>query len=222
MRRPKHATDPLATAKLHRDWLRSLPALTGQSLSKIADETGIARSTLTKPLKPHDPGTSTLNAATIDRIAERYGVPGPGSAADQVAPTASRGFSEDAAPYERSTGSPLDAAVKALSEGRPGVDPWTLKSRALELEGFLPGDVVLVDLNATPQHGDAVCAQVYDLARGRAETVMRVFESAGPVRLLVAKSMDPALQRSLVVDDDKIVVKGVLLPHRLRAARQAA
>jgi hypothetical protein len=221
----KHSSSPeaLATAKLHREWLRALPDLTGKSLSKIADETGIARTTLTKRLKPSDAGTSTLNATTIDRIIERYRIPGPSLATDVGGNRASRaGFSEDAIPYRYGAGAEIDEAVRALSGGKPGIDPWTMKSRAIELEGYLPGDVVLVDLNADPQHGDVVCAQVTDFARGRTETVMRVFEAAGPVKLLVAKTMDPGLQRSLVIDGEKVRVKGVILRHRLRATARAA
>lgn len=214
-------TGDLSTAQMHRDWLRKLPEWTGKSRTRIADETGIARTTLTKPLKSDDPGTSTLNATTIDRIVRKYGVPPPGSQADVIAAKAPRQLHEDASPYQPYEDA-LRAAIEALRQGRAGVDPWTLKSRSLELEGFLPGDVVLVDLSAQPQHGDAVCAQVYDFQTMRAETVMRIFESAGPVRLLVAKSMDPELQRPLVIDDDRVVVKGVILPHRLRAPKAAA
>lgn len=213
--------DNTTTARLHRDWLRRLPEWTGKSRTRIADETGIARTTLTNPLKPNDPGTSTLNATTIDKIVRKYSVPPPGSEATVLAAKSPRAFQEDAVPY-RPGQDGLSGALEMLREGRFGVDPWTLKSRSLELEGYLPGDIVLVDLNATPRHGDAVCAQVYDFQSMRAETVMRIFENAGPIRLLVAKTMDPDLQRPLVIDDDRVAVKGVILPHRLRAPKAVA
>lgn len=174
---------------------------------------------MTNPLKAGDPGTSTLNANTIDKIVAKYGVPPPGSNAEFVAAAKPRPtFQEEAAPFTGGINDPLTNAVHALAAGRNGVDAWTLKTRALELDGFLPGDVVLVDLNAAPHHGDVVCAQVYDFGSMKAETVMRVFENAGPIKILVSRTMDRSLQQSLVVDDDRVIVKGVLLPHRLRAA----
>lgn len=206
------------TARLHRDWLRRLPEWTGKSRGKIADETGIARTTLADPLKKDDPGISTLSARTIDKIVRAYGVPAPSSAADMMAPKVPRGLGEDAAPYDASDAGEVAAAVRALKSGSNTIDAWTLKTRALELEGYLPGDVVLVDLAAAPQPGDAVCAQVYDWQRMKAETVMRIYESAGAVTLLLARSLDPQLHKPLVVDNERVIVKGVILPHRLLAA----
>jgi hypothetical protein len=75
---------------------------------------------------------------------------------------------------------------------------------------------VLVDLNATPKPGDAVCAQVYDWKRMKAETVMRIFEKAPPIEILLTKSLDPNLQEPLVVDGERVVVKGVILKSRLQ------
>lgn len=208
---PRHSA---ATA--YREWLADLPRLTGMSLTAIAKDLGMAASTLTRPLKPGDPGTSTGNARTIDRIISRYGVPPPQFFPDRKVPP--RGLMEDAVPYAADAGDALTQALRALIGGRNNIDAWTLRTRSLELEGFMPGDVVLVDLSARPQPGDAVCAQVYDWARMKAETVMRVFESAGAINLLMTRTMDPGLQKPLVIDNERVVVKGVVLPHRLRAA----
>jgi SOS-response transcriptional repressor LexA len=106
--------------------------------------------------------------------------------------------------------------IRQLTGGHNGIDPWTIRTRALELEGYMPGDVVLVDLNATPKPGDVVCAQIYEWPVMRANTVMRVFHRASPVKLLLSRSLDPAFAQPYVVDDDRVVVKGVILPHRLR------
>lgn len=220
MQLPKtlRARDP-DTARLHRDWLRNLPGITGETLTRIAHESDISASTLTRPLKEGEDGHSTLNVRTIAKVVARYGVEPPAGVA--ALPKGSRsgiGLAEEAAPYRGEPGDPVAAAVKALVGDSLTVTPWTLRTRALELAGYMPGDVVLVDLNGVPKPGDAVCAQVYDWARGRAETVMRVLERATPVDLLVARSLDPELQTPLVVDGERVVVKGVLLPHRLRAA----
>ena len=207
----------IATAKLHREWLRRLPALTGLSLTAIAQKAGLARSTLTRPLKDSERGISTLHAATVEKVCKAVGVPAP-EAPPGIA-RSSPAFAEDAAPFAGSgRDSRIEQAVSAIVAGRNGIAPWTVKSRALELAGILPGDVVLVDLNAAPEPGDAVCAQVYDWSRMRAETVMRVLANAGPLKLLISRSMDPAFNAPLVVDDERVVIKGVVLPHRLRPA----
>lgn len=76
----------------------------------------------------------------------------------------------------------------------------------------MPGDVVVVDLAATPTRGDVVCAQVYRWHEGKAETVFRIFEPP----YLVAASAAPALRMPLVVDNDRVMIKGVVT-HSLRA-----
>ena len=89
---------------------------------------------------------------------------------------------------------------------RNGVDPWVLRSNALLSIGYLPGDVMLVDLNERPRAHDVVCAQVYDWVRSRAQTVFRLYEPP----YLLASTTDQAVLRPLVVDDNVVVVKGVV------------
>lgn len=196
------------TASIYREWLRRLPMLTGKSHTAIAADIGLAVSTLTRPLKATDPGTSTPHQRTIDKIVARYGVAPPDFGTAQRGPL--RGFAEDAAPYEPDGDGPLASAVRALTAGRPNVDPWVIKTRALELIGYLPGDVVLIDPGQLPNAGDAVCAQTnIDFRRGTAETAMRVYERVGASFALVAASMDPAFRAPISVDD-RVVIKGVI------------
>lgn len=194
-----------------REWLRSLPRQTGKSLSAIAKEIGKPASTLTRPLKPSDPGTSMPHQTTIDKIVARYNIAPPNLSlpGSQRAPL--RGFSEDAVPYSHDNGSPLDAAVKALVAGKPNADPWLIRSRSLELAGYLPGDVVIIDLSARPVPGDAVCAQTeVDLVKGTATTVMRIYERPGSSTILVAASLDPNLRAPIAVDD-RVSIMGVIV-----------
>jgi hypothetical protein len=207
----------LKTARAHRDWLKKLPTVTGKPLTRIAKEIKIAPSTLTRPLKEGDDGTSTLHANTIAKIVAHTGAPAP---LDQGSPAPGRrgpaGFSEDAAPFTPQANDPIKSAVAALAADPDTVALCTIRTRAVELAGFCPGDVAILDLNGKPQPGDVVCAQVYNWGRMTAETVVRVFERAAPVELLVAKTLDPALQQPIVVDGERVIIKGVFLPHRLR------
>lgn len=207
------------TAKAHRDWLRDLPRLTGEPLTRIAQKSNVAPSTLTRPLQGGEHDTSTLHAHTIEKIVAAFGVDPPPGVAPPRPEGARAAFREDAAEYTPEPHDPLAGALQALRGGSNAIAAFTVKTRAIELAGVLPGDVVLVDLNnVDPVPGDIVCAQVYDWGRMRAETVMRVFERAAPVDLLVSRSADQAFAAPIVVDGERVVVKGVLLPHRLRPA----
>lgn len=208
------------TARLHRDWLKKLPDAAGKTLTRIAKEIKISPSTLTRPLKEGDDGTSTLHANTIAKVVEHTGVAPPFEIAGPQTPgRRSGGPDEEATPYNPHKDDPVASVVGTLRGTRPGLAPWLLHTRALELAGFLPGDVVLVDLgNVTPRPGEAVCAHVYDWGSMKAETVMRIFERASGVNLLVAKTTDPTVRQPHVVDGEQVTIKGVLLPHRLHPA----
>jgi hypothetical protein len=193
----------------HRDYLRRVIAHMRKPPTRIAKEVGVAPSTLTRLLK--EDSTATLHARTISRLQEYSGISFFGG--DPSAPATFRGLAEDAVPFDAKGADPaVSAAIKALIGGRKAADPWTMRTRALERIGFLPGDIVIVDLGRRPEADDAVCAQVYDWRRAAAETVMRLYEPP----YLVAASLDEGLRRPLVVDNEQVIIKGVLLPHRLR------
>ena len=214
------------TAEAWREWLKRLPTLTGKSLTGIAHDIGVAPSTLTRPLHPDDPGTSTPNQRTIDKIVARYKVVPPdfeGRAPAAPARRPLRAFFEDAVTYQPGNDETLTSAVRALIAGRNNADPWVIRSRSLELAGYLPGDIIIVELGATPQIGDIVCAQTnIDLHRGTAETVMRIYERAGATDVLVAASMDPMMRQPIALDhraEIRGVVVGMVRPmDRDRAA----
>lgn len=202
--------DPAARAYI--EWLRTLPRLTGKTLTAIAREIGVATSTLTKPVKLGDTTNWTGRGSTIDKIVTRYRVPPPvfGASSIGLRPP-SRGLSEDAVPFLVDRADAVTRAVRELANGRENADPWLIKTRSLELAGYLPGDVVIVDLGRGPEVGDAVCAQInIDWQRGTAETVMRIYERAGASFVLIAATMDQALRAPLPVDD-RVAIKGVIV-----------
>lgn len=196
------------TAAQHRAWLRQVALQTGKPLTRIAKEVGIAPSTLTRPLREGEDGTSTLHANTIEKISAHTGI-APPSAAARAQRRPVRGLSEEAVPFVADN-SPIDAAVRALTGGSNAAVPWTLKTRALEGAGYLPGDIVILDLNAAAGPGDAVCAQVYDWRGGTAETVWRLYDP--PVLVGAPRDIDQR-PKPLVVDNDLVVIKG-----RIRAS----
>jgi len=185
----------------HRNW----------NMSQLAAEAGISHTTLSK-WKNDEQGVAQLGTRTVTKIENASGLP----AYQSDAPAMPRGLAEnEAAPYIAAPGDGLREAIAALKGGRNGVDAWVLRSRALESAGYLPGDVLMVDLNAEPHNGDAVCAQVYD-RYGRAETVMRLYEDP----FLHGSTLDSSLMRPLLVDGDRVLVRGVVI-SALRPRRAA-
>jgi hypothetical protein len=205
------------TSRLHREYVRQVIERTGKRPTRIAKDLDIAPSTLTRLLNEAEGSTATLHARTLRKLQDYSGIQAL-FGGDPSAPSAFRGFGEDAVPFDAKGADPaVTAALKALIGGRKAADPWTIRTRSLERIGFLPGDIVIVDLGRRPEAGDAVCAQVYDWRRAAAETVMRLYEPP----YLVAASLDEGLRRPLVVDNEQVMIKGVVLPHRLRSSAAA-
>ncbi len=196
-----------ALANLQRRWLERVEEVTGLTTSEIARRAGKHHTTLTG--FKNKPERGPLNSLTLQMISEATGVPLTEAARGTPAPS---GMSEEAEPYVATEDNAIAVAIRALIGGRPGVDPWRLRTHALEDAGYKPGDLVIVDLNAEPKAGNAVCAQVYDWERGRAETIWRIFEPP----YLIAATADRSLRKPLLVDNQQVAIKGVVLPHRLR------
>jgi hypothetical protein len=203
------------TSRQHREYLHRVIAHTGKRPTPLAKAAGVAASTLTRLLKENS--TATLHARTLSKLQEYSGVSLFGGGPS--APPGPRGLAEDAVPFDAKSADPaVSAAIRALIGSRQAADSCTIRTRALECIGYLPGDIVIVDHGRQPEPGDVVCAQVYDWGRSEPETVMRIYEP--PV--LVAASLDEHLRRPLMVDNVRVIIKGVVLPHRLRPTEPAA
>lgn len=187
----------------HLAWVKAIMSYRGWTQTELARAAKLDPSTLSRFFREANPG-AMLQSHTIDKISAVGGIP----PFQTEPPARPRGLGEsEAEPYR--PGVEDDAATRAVAAakaGRNGLDPWILRSRALENAGYIPGDVLMVDLNAEPHDGDAVCVQVYD-AVGRAETVMRIYEEP----YLVAASSDPRLLRPLHLGKDQVLVRGVVV-----------
>jgi hypothetical protein len=117
----------------------------------------------------------------------------------------------DAVPFARGDQPPpmLDRITEAARSDRPGVDIWQVRSSAMRLAGYLPGDWLLVDTHAASHvaSGDTVIAQVYDLATGSAKTLLREFQKPA----LVAHSADTGDWPVHIVNDQSVLVRGVII-----------
>jgi hypothetical protein len=199
-------------------WLDEIERTLEVTPSEIARLSDISPATLTR-MRYKAGYNGTLSAAIVDRIEAATGIAAPaevrpkkwqrpeGAGAKPSAAPVATGFSDqEAEPYVAPKGDPMANLVTAAVAGRVHVVPWTLRSRALEDELCQPGDIMIVDLNAQPQAGDIVCAQLYDFDRGSAtRTVFRLFH---PPFLVGAGREDGARTPHLI--DANVGIKGVV------------
>lgn len=183
-------------------WLAFIREVKGWNDAELARRTGRNAATFSK--FENDPDNEAqLSPKTVALIEQASGIPAYQSE-NIVKP---RGIAErESAPYEAEQITAIDGAVKALKADRNAIDPWVLHSRCLEAAGYMPGDILMVDLNARPTPGDVVCAQVYDRT-GRAETIFRLYEDP----FLVAATLDKKVMKPHLIDNDRVIVRGVVI-----------
>lgn len=187
-------------------WLDNITASTGLTLTDVARRSRLDPSTLTR-FRSKNEGGHTLTAKTIKKIEDSTGIP-----AYEVRlrrPTLASFHEEEAEPYKIDDKAQdlLVEALRAIVSRSNSVDLWMMKSDVLSAAGYRDGDILVVDRDATPKVGDAVCAQRYDWRRGTAETIFRIYRT--PYLLTAIAQGEPGIPE--IVDDENIVIKGVIV-----------
>lgn len=180
-------------------WIAAILEAKGWKRQNLAEAAAISPATLTKFF--NDPlNAAQLNTRTVEKIAAIS--PLPPYATDVVV-----GMGEpEATPFNFEDASTTIArAVAAIKNGQNGLDPWVLGNDANEAAGYRRGDIVMVDLNATPQDGDLVCAQVFG-ARD-AETIFRFYEAP----FLTAASTRHQLYKTVLINPAYVQIRGVVV-----------
>jgi hypothetical protein len=191
-----------ASIEQTRAWLRDVLVRTGLSPNALANRIGKSPTTLTRFL--NDPKAHhELRLDTVRRIVEATGVQPPLATAGEAGPPSHRAEVDGLALKVETGDLRVDDAVRYLCAADANLSPWRLNTRAVELMGYLPGDIVIVDLAASPQDGDVVVAQIYN-ARG-ADTVFRLY--AKPY--LMAAANDRISRAPMLVDDKAVAIRGV-------------
>lgn len=204
------ATTQQSEAEQQRSYILGVMSRTGWSQTVLAQRAGLDPSTLSRFLSPERPGHA-LRDSTLRKIAQASRVPW----SDEEPPVT--GFAEsEATPLAASHSDMLAALITGLAADGNNIDPWRLKSAVLENAGYRRGDILLVKLGETPLPGDIVCAQIFDWAKSRAETVFRIYHPP----YLVAASSDPTALKPLLLDDAAISLRGVVI-HTIRSRQNA-
>jgi transcriptional regulator with XRE-family HTH domain len=182
-----------------REWLQAIMDRHGVSQRQLALRAGVSPATINRAMD--ETGDFVMTTSVMSKISDAFGEPLPAALA-RPAPGRPAGFSEsDLAAYVGPAG-PLPARAE------PNHGRWRITTRALELEGFRAGDVLDFDLGLKPEPGDVVVAQLYNMQRGTADTVLRVYWPP----YLVTRSSDEAIdQRPLYVDDERVKIMGTFV-----------
>jgi predicted transcriptional regulator len=191
-------------AKDQREWLSGLLDQTGITATELARRADLNPSTLTRFLQPDGRDGHVLSMRTVRKIEEVAGN-------IRIGRNAFRGgISEaEATPFDIGSNSlsPLKSAILAIKSGRNGVDAWQVETDILATLRIYRGDVLMVDLNATAQSGDIVCAQVYNWPASRADTVFRLYEPP----FLLSGVITGDARKPLAVDGQNVIIRGVVI-----------
>lgn len=190
-----------------KEWLRAIARHLNLSPSDLALKSGLAASTLTRYLNDRS-STIGISQRTLDAVAAYAGIavnvmPGQRRAAGGMA-------EPDAVPYDTDDQPKplwLQRAIADMRAETNALDPWVMKGWGLDMVGVMPGDVLMIDMNARPRAGDIVCAQIVDWATGAAETVIRRFDPP----YLTAHSAKLGPLKPELIDDDRVSVRGIAI-----------
>lgn len=187
-----------------REWLQKVIRGSGLSATEIARRAGMATTTLTRFLNnpEHQSVPSLVTIEKVARVTKYAPPPGLGVAADGI------GFSEpEISPYQGA----------ATGDEEAG-DWWEIGSRVLDLEGFMPGDRVLVSLRQPPRAGSVVVAQIVARGGEEVETVFRKYEPP----FLTARSTVANQPKPVLIDPEKVSIMGVVLRLHREMQRDAS
>jgi transcriptional regulator with XRE-family HTH domain len=196
-------------------WLRAILDETGWNQSELARRAGISHAAISKFLKDSD-NAAELATATVGKIHAISPIPHY----ENVRGAMPAGFDErEAEPFDgdMDNDAAISRAVAAIKGGSNHVEPWVLRTDAIENAGYRSGDILFVDFSAQPKPGDVVCAQIYD-NQGGAETAFRLYHKP----FLVASSNSPRHLAPTLIDQ-RVDVRGVVIASlRPRLSRLAS
>lgn len=191
-----------------REWLNHVSESTGWSINAIAKRARVSVANLNKlvnqPDFPH-PMSETVKI----KISRATGIDLPGDEPKATPSAPKQGMKEpEARPF---------VLQSADIERKNGVDWWKINTNLLDAEGILSGDLVEIDLNATPKPNDCVIAQMTVGGGKEVETIVRKFEPP----MLTCHTVARQYPKPEYVDGERIIIMGVVTEVR-RVLRSTA
>ena len=191
-----------------RHWLQSIMADQRLSAIQLAKKAGVSPTTIYRALDVD--GVFMPTTKTLEKIATKIGRPPP-SLTEHVG-------------LEVHHIKPMSSGIEAMdlrnlqiltSFENSGL-VFRVTDRTLELEGYLPGDIVIIDKNVAPKPGDIVAAEV-PAGREAAGTILRLFEPP----YLMARAHDRQLEPLPILMDRSVNILGTAT-RLLREMRKAS
>lgn len=193
---PPH-DDIAATQAAVSRYIKQVRRTRGWSQTKTAKVAGVSKTTIGRNENPPEDYTYVMSTTTLRRLAQGSGIKLPPELHDVDAGGMARGFAEPEVVEIFQEDAPPELEISS-----PDQTVWEVHGRGLEMLGYMPGDMVLVDRSVRASEGDAVCAQLVDDMRGTAETVFRVWR---PPYLMTETWHQDAKKAPLPVNPDCIV-----------------
>ncbi len=94
--------------------------------------------------------------------------------------------------------------ITALLDENPNRSAWVLRSQALNVDGYRPGDILIIDAEKKAKPGDIICAQLYN--RGDANTVFRIYQPP----YLIAATTKTNLREPRLIDPGRVKIMGTV------------
>jgi len=193
--------------KLLRDWLTGIMIQHDVTASEIARKALLSESTLTRFMNPKGPG-NVLREASIAKIERAYRTTRPStlrgmSDRKTTTPDFTIPGQKPGAPSAMSASEQLETIMNKDYET---LEAFVVADRALDLSGYLPDDIILVDLNRAPEAGDVVALRFYTGPSRAPIITLRIFDTP----FLTAHSTDETMRRPILQDPDRIEILGVV------------
>jgi SOS-response transcriptional repressor LexA len=178
-----------------RAWLRNLARARGVSLTELAREAGVSTTTVTRFVNSDD-WKHTLGNASIAKIEQRWDTEAP-KPAGLLDPTIAK------FPELQGRNSPDRQLVQVTDD-------------ALNMRGYMRGDLCEIDPTIEPSRGDTVLAEIRTPAR-IGQRVLLTYDSP----YLRGHSTDWELSRPILLDADRVRILGVVV-RVLRQSKEVA
>ena len=152
-----------AANRLLAGWMKLHMEKRQLSQNKLAKATGISLTTINRycdPTDDHEPRMG--NVLALSRF---FGDKAPMELPGETPP----GMAEDG--VEAILADPDDESWNG------NISEWTVRDTAMQVMGYLPGDIVKADARIQPQDGDVVVCNLYTMDGTKARTALRVFKA---------------------------------------------
>jgi phage repressor protein C with HTH and peptisase S24 domain len=179
-----------------RAWLKDAILKIGLRPTPLAKAAGLAPSTLLRALDPENPGS--LEWRSIEKIVRTFNIAPPKIYTNR-------------SPEEHQVLSDVihinEEEIEHIIEKSENQTLWILNNRALDLVGYLPGDIVIVDDAVTPRARDIVVIVRIEQA-GIGEALIRMYD---PPYFLTETADANARKKPLLMDHDRFAIIGTVV-----------